>query len=352
MGSQRHLMPIENRIAAAGAARQQHVRPDVPGHARRRWSTWVSWPRPSSSRSELLPVKWLLSAMHAHYDHAPACSRCRRPSAACALHPADRPLLATVKQRARCSASRRWTPEIGHELSDREIVKLGEQELIFTPGHAPGVWSAHGDTLGRRRAVPRIGQARRPAAVLSWEDLVRSLREASSTPCAACPGTARPDDRPRARVSTVRRRRSDPVNDRHDFPNRLDLHPTALFVAPGAIVVGDSKLGTPRRSGSTACPRAAVQTASRSAATRTSGQLHRAWIGRPRSSREPRHREPSHAICGCVGPDDVLMGMGAVVLSGRSSARGSLISTRTSVRQAVIPPGSLVLALRRRWWAR
>lgn len=130
---------------------------------------------------EKLPVKWLLGT-HAHYDHVAGMLAVQKAvGGVYALHPADRPLLATVKQQGSMFGFPPVdVPEIGHELSDREIVKLGEQELevIFTPGHAPGhVAFKHGDTIWVGDVLFRESVGRTDLPLCSWEDLVHSVRE-------------------------------------------------------------------------------------------------------------------------------------------------------------------------------
>ncbi len=125
---------------------------------------------------------------------------------------------------------------------------------------------------------------------------------------------------------------------------RLRLDPTA-FVAPGAIVVGDVTLGA----------RASVWFN-----TVVRGDTDRIEIGddtnvQDNSTVHVDHGEPALVgvrvtvghraiVHGCRVEDDVLIGMGAVVLSGARIGTGSLIGAAALVREGqTIPPGSLAL---------
>ena len=135
------------------------------------------------------------------------------------------------------------------------------------------------------------------------------------------------------------------MSDRHrDFPNALDIHPTA-FVAPGAIVVGEVKLGarssvwfnTVARGDSERIEIGDDTNIQDNSVVHVDDGLpaivgHRVTVG---------HRAIVH---GCVVEDDVLIGMGAVVLSGARIGKGSLIGAGALVKEGqVIPPGSLAL---------
>ncbi len=135
------------------------------------------------------------------------------------------------------------------------------------------------------------------------------------------------------------------MSDRtRDWPNRLELDPTA-FVAPGAVVVGEVALGA----------RASIWFN-----TVVRGDTERIAIGEDTNVQDNStvhvdegmpaivgarvtvgHRAIVH---GCVVEDDCLIGMGAVVLSGARVGAGSLIGAASLVREGqVIPPGSLAL---------
>lgn len=135
------------------------------------------------------------------------------------------------------------------------------------------------------------------------------------------------------------------MSDRtHDWPSRVALHPES-FVAPGAIVVGEVTLGR----------RASIWFN-----TVVRGDSDRVVIGEDTNVQDNStvhedegfpallgarvtvgHRAIAH---GCVIEDDVLVGMGAVILSGAVIGRGSLVGASALVREKqVIPPGSLVL---------
>ena len=82
-------------------------------------------------------------ATHAHFDHLLACRElCERTGAPFYLHPADRPVLATMRRT--CMA---WLgfdpgepPAVAGELSDGETIEVGDVVLTVrhTPGHSPG----------------------------------------------------------------------------------------------------------------------------------------------------------------------------------------------------------------------
>jgi carbonic anhydrase/acetyltransferase-like protein (isoleucine patch superfamily) len=135
------------------------------------------------------------------------------------------------------------------------------------------------------------------------------------------------------------------VSDRHrDWPVSLRIAPDA-FLAPGAIVVGEVEVGA------------------RSSLwfhTVVRGDSERIAIGADSNIQDNSvvhvdegmpaivgdrvtvgHRAIVH---GCVIEEDVLVGMGAVVLSGARVGAGSLIGASALVKEGqVIPPGSLVL---------
>jgi hydroxyacylglutathione hydrolase len=82
-------------------------------------------------------------ATHAHFDHLLACRELQeRTGAPFYLHPADRPLVATLRRT--CMA---WlgydpgpTPDITGDLTPGETVRAGgiALEVRHTPGHSPG----------------------------------------------------------------------------------------------------------------------------------------------------------------------------------------------------------------------
>lgn len=130
----------------------------------------------------------------------------------------------------------------------------------------------------------------------------------------------------------------------HDWPVKLAVDPT-VFVAPGAIVVGEVAIG----------PRSSIWFN-----TVVRGDSERIAIGADTNVQDNStvhvddglpaiigdrvtvgHRAIVH---GCVIEDDVLIGMGAVVLSGARVGAGSLVGASALVKEHdVIPPGSLVL---------
>jgi carbonic anhydrase/acetyltransferase-like protein (isoleucine patch superfamily) len=129
-----------------------------------------------------------------------------------------------------------------------------------------------------------------------------------------------------------------------DWPARLELHPTA-FVAPGAVVVGEVRLGA----------RASVWFN-----TVLRGDTDRIEVGedtniQDNSTVHVDHGQPAilgarvtvghrAIIHGCVVGDECLIGMGAIVLSGARIGAGSLVGAGALVREGQeVPPGSLVL---------
>jgi glyoxylase-like metal-dependent hydrolase (beta-lactamase superfamily II) len=132
-------------------------------------------------RREGLKVRWLL-ATHAHYDHVAAMLPVQRAvGGAFALHPADRPLLASVAlQGSLFGLPAVPVPEVELDLADGQRIPLGDEslEVLFTPGHAPGhVAFRHGDTLwsGDVLFAGSVGRTDLPGA--SWDVLERSIRE-------------------------------------------------------------------------------------------------------------------------------------------------------------------------------
>jgi carbonic anhydrase/acetyltransferase-like protein (isoleucine patch superfamily)/uncharacterized damage-inducible protein DinB len=130
----------------------------------------------------------------------------------------------------------------------------------------------------------------------------------------------------------------------HDWPARLELHPEA-FIAPGAVVVGEVRLGA----------RSSVWFN-----TVVRGDSDRVEIGEDTNVQDNStvHQDEGQpaligARCtighraivhGCVVEDDCLIGMGSVVLSGARIGAGSLIGAASLVREGqIIPPGSLAL---------
>jgi hydroxyacylglutathione hydrolase len=93
-------------------------------------------------------------ATHAHFDHLLACRELQeRTGAPFYLHPADRPLVATLRRT--CMA---WLgydpgppPDIIGDLTPGETVQVGSiaLEMRHTPGHSPGSITLV-DHLGRR----------------------------------------------------------------------------------------------------------------------------------------------------------------------------------------------------------
>ena len=125
---------------------------------------------------------------------------------------------------------------------------------------------------------------------------------------------------------------------------RLQLDPS-VFLAPGAIVCGDVRIGAHSSVWFHAVIRGDSDRIEIGAHTNVQDltMIHvdegcpaivgdRVTIG---------HRAMIH---GCVIEDDCLIGMGAIVLSGARIGAGSLIGAGALVRERqVIPPGSLVI---------
>lgn len=131
-------------------------------------------------RREKLDVRWLLGT-HAHYDHVAGMLTVQQAlGGVYALHPLDRPLLESVTlQGSMFGFPPAETPEIGHELVDGEVIRVGEQELevIFTPGHAPGHCAfRHGDTVWVGDVLFRESVGRTDLPFGSHQVLVHSIQ--------------------------------------------------------------------------------------------------------------------------------------------------------------------------------
>lgn len=135
------------------------------------------------------------------------------------------------------------------------------------------------------------------------------------------------------------------MSGRHqDWPARLQFDPT-VFIAPGAVVVGEVALGarasiwfnTVVRGDTAAIEIGADSNVQDNSTVHVDADCpaiigERVTVG---------HRAIVH---GCVIEPDSLIGMGAVVLSGARIGAGSLIGAAALVKEhQVIPPGSLVL---------
>lgn len=132
-------------------------------------------------RREGLNVRWLLGT-HAHYDHAAGMLEVQRAvGGTYALHPLERPLLAALAaQGAMFGFPPAEPPEVGHDLADREVIRIGEEELevIFTPGHSPGHCAfRQGDVawVGDVLFAGSVGRTDLPGG--SFETLARSIHE-------------------------------------------------------------------------------------------------------------------------------------------------------------------------------
>lgn len=134
------------------------------------------------------------------------------------------------------------------------------------------------------------------------------------------------------------------MRDVGGWTQALDLDPTA-YVAPGAVVVGDVRLGA-RSSvwfhavlrGDNDVVRVGEDTNLQDQCMVHVDEGQPALIG---ARVTVGHRAILH---GCVIEDDCLIGMGAIVLSGARVGRGSLVAAGALVREGqTIPPGSLAL---------
>ncbi len=129
-----------------------------------------------------------------------------------------------------------------------------------------------------------------------------------------------------------------------DWPARLRIDPS-VFIAPGAVVVGEVTLGRHASvwfnavvRGDTAPVSVGEETNLQDLTVVHEDEGQPARIG---SRVTVGHRAIVH---GCVIEDDCLIGMGAVVLSGARVGRGSLVGAAALVREGhEIPSGSLVV---------
>jgi glyoxylase-like metal-dependent hydrolase (beta-lactamase superfamily II) len=133
-------------------------------------------------RREGLRVRWLLGT-HAHYDHAAGMLEVQRAVGGdYALHPLERPLLASLTTQGALFGFPPAQPaEIAHELADGERIAIGEGgvDVVFTPGHSPGhcalALDARTMLVGDLIFRGSIGRTDLPGG--SYEQLERSIRE-------------------------------------------------------------------------------------------------------------------------------------------------------------------------------
>ncbi|MBS46147.1 MAG: gamma carbonic anhydrase family protein [Nocardioides sp.] len=124
------------------------------------------------------------------------------------------------------------------------------------------------------------------------------------------------------------------------------VHPDA-WVAPGAVVVGDVTLGAQASVWYTAVLRGdgdAISVGERSN-VQDGCVLHTdpGFPVRMGSGVSVGHRAVLH---GCTIEDDVLVGMGAIVMNGAVIGAGSMVGAGAVVSQGmVVPPRSMVLGL-------
>ncbi|MCL8026863.1 gamma carbonic anhydrase family protein [Nocardioides bruguierae] len=124
------------------------------------------------------------------------------------------------------------------------------------------------------------------------------------------------------------------------------LDPSA-WVAPGAVVVGDVRLGACSSVWYTAVLRADGDTIAVGTDSNVQdGSVLHTDPGFPLTLGDRvsvGHRAVLH---GCTVEDDVLVGMGAIVMNGAVVGAGSIIGAGAVLAEgACVPPGSLVLGL-------
>ena len=121
------------------------------------------------------------------------------------------------------------------------------------------------------------------------------------------------------------------------------IDPTA-WIAPGAVVAGRATLGAEVGIWYTAVVRADNDTISIGAGSNVQdGSVLHADPGFPctvGANVTVGHRAVVH---GCTVEDDVLVGMGSVIMNGAHVGRGSVVAAGAVISQGVtVPPGSLV----------
>jgi len=131
-----------------------------------------------------------------------------------------------------------------------------------------------------------------------------------------------------------------------DWVARLSLDPT-VFVAPGAVVVGEVTMGAGSSVWFNAVVRGDTAPVTVGAGTNLQdGAVVHVDEGQPARIGDRvtvGHRAVVH---GCEVGDECLVGMGAVVLSGARLGEGTLVGAGALVREGqVVPPGSLVLGM-------
>lgn len=135
------------------------------------------------------------------------------------------------------------------------------------------------------------------------------------------------------------------MSDRvHDWPRNLEIDPTA-FLAPGAVVTGEVKLGARSSVWFNTVLRgdtdAIVIGADTNLQDLTLVHVDHGQPTRVGDRVTVGHRAILH---GCVIEDDCLIGMGAILLSGSRIGSGSLIAAGALVREGQsVPPGSLAV---------
>ncbi|MEQ3550117.1 gamma carbonic anhydrase family protein [Pseudonocardia nematodicida] len=128
--------------------------------------------------------------------------------------------------------------------------------------------------------------------------------------------------------------------------SRPDVHPTA-WIAPGAILAGAVTIGADTGIWYTAVLRGDFSTITVGAGSNVQdGSVMHADPGFPLVVGDNvtiGHRAVVH---GCTVENDVLIGMGAVLMNGVHVGAGSLIAAGAVLTQGtVVPPGSLVAGL-------
>lgn len=122
-----------------------------------------------------------------------------------------------------------------------------------------------------------------------------------------------------------------------------DVHPEA-WVAPGAVVAGDVTIGPESGVWYTCVVRADLAPVTIGARTNVQdGTVVHADPGFPATIGDGVTIGHRAVIHGCTVADDVLVGMGAVLMNGVEVGSGSLVAAGAVLTQGtVVPPGSLV----------
>jgi len=131
-----------------------------------------------------------------------------------------------------------------------------------------------------------------------------------------------------------------------DWVARLRLDPT-VFVAPGAVVVGEVTMGAGTSVWFNAVVRGDTAPVTVGAGTNLQdGAVVHVDQGQPALIGDRVTVGHGAVVHGCEVGDECLVGMGAIVLSGARLGAGSLVGAGALVREGqVVPAGSLVLGM-------